>query len=45
MRHSGNADDLAAGSAHRSLQSGWLKVAILLANLIVWLEAAVRSVG
>lgn len=45
MRYSGNPDDPAAVSAHRPFHSGWLKAAILLANLVVWLEAAIRAAG
>jgi hypothetical protein len=30
---------------HRTLPTSWLKVAILLANLAVWLEAAIRVAG
>jgi len=37
-------DDPAAVGAHRSFHLAGLKAAILLANLAVWLEAALRVV-
>jgi len=32
-------------NVHEALSVAWLKVAILLANLAVWLEAAMRVAG
>jgi hypothetical protein len=32
-------------NVHGAFPAAWLKVAILLANLAVWLEAAVRVAG
>jgi hypothetical protein len=32
-------------SVHGTFPAAWLKVAILLANLAVWMEAAIRVAG
>jgi hypothetical protein len=45
MRQSGDADDSARVDVPRTVPAAWLKVAILLANLAVWLEAAIRVAG
>jgi hypothetical protein len=45
MRYSGRPDDPAPVDDHGAIPVTWLKVAILVANLGVWLEAAIRVVG
>jgi hypothetical protein len=45
MRYSEDADDPAGVSVHGAFPTAWLKVAILLANLLVWVDAAMRLVG
>jgi len=45
MRYSTSPDDPALVDEHGAVPITWLKVAILLANLGVWLEAAVRVAG
>jgi hypothetical protein len=45
MRQSESLDDPAGVNAHGALPAVWLKAAILLANLAVWLETALRVAG
>ena len=45
MRYSTSSDDPALVDEHGAVPITWLKVAILLANLGVWLEAAIRVAG
>ncbi len=42
MRRSAVADDLQAMGVHRAFPAAWLKVAVVFANLAVWLDAAIR---
>jgi len=42
---SGVADDSAGVSVHGAFPLAWLKVVVVLANLVVWCDAALRLAG